>query len=239
VKENGFEKRITIIQGKVEEVELPVKQVDIIISEWMGYFLLYESMMDTVLHARDKWLKPNGILMPDKARIHICAIEDAQYRQQKLEYWNDVYGYKMSCIKATALTEPLVDVVPPQQVISDSAVIFEIDLYKAQINDLDFSSDFQITFMKKEFCHGLTAYFDVQFSKCHSAVGFTTAPFAEYTHWKQTVFYEDQPIRADENQSLRGTITVEKNKSNHRDLNIKLSTTTSYNLTQSRDYLMR
>jgi len=40
----------------MEEVELPVKEVDIIISEWMGYFLLYESMLDTVLFARDKFL---------------------------------------------------------------------------------------------------------------------------------------------------------------------------------------
>ena len=47
---------ITLIQGKVEEVELPVEKVDIIISEWMGYFLLYESMLDTVIFARDKWL---------------------------------------------------------------------------------------------------------------------------------------------------------------------------------------
>ena len=46
---------ITLIQGKVEEVDLPEK-VDIIISEWMGYFLIYESMLDTVLYARDKWL---------------------------------------------------------------------------------------------------------------------------------------------------------------------------------------
>jgi len=49
--------RITLIKGKVEEVELPVEKVDIIISEWMGYFLLYESMLSTVLFARDKWLK--------------------------------------------------------------------------------------------------------------------------------------------------------------------------------------
>jgi hypothetical protein len=39
----------------MEEVELPEK-VDIIISEWMGYFLLYETMLPTVLVARDKWL---------------------------------------------------------------------------------------------------------------------------------------------------------------------------------------
>lgn len=40
----------------MEEVELPVDQVDIIISEWMGYCLFYESMLNTVIFARDKWL---------------------------------------------------------------------------------------------------------------------------------------------------------------------------------------
>jgi type I protein arginine methyltransferase len=45
-----------LIRGKVEDVTLPVEKVDIIISEWMGYFLIYESMLNTVLVARDKWL---------------------------------------------------------------------------------------------------------------------------------------------------------------------------------------
>ena len=42
----------------MEEVELPdgVEKVDIIISEWMGYCLFYESMLNTVIYARDKWL---------------------------------------------------------------------------------------------------------------------------------------------------------------------------------------
>ncbi|CAH0491884.1 unnamed protein product [Peronospora farinosa] len=54
VKANGFADTITLIQGKMEELTLLVDKVDIIISEWMGYFLLYESMLDTVLYARDK-----------------------------------------------------------------------------------------------------------------------------------------------------------------------------------------
>ena len=33
-----------------------VDKVDIIISEWMGYCLFYESMLQTVIFARDKWL---------------------------------------------------------------------------------------------------------------------------------------------------------------------------------------
>lgn len=52
---------ITVLKGKIEELELPVSQVDVIISEWMGYFLLYENMLDTVLYARDKWLVSFGI----------------------------------------------------------------------------------------------------------------------------------------------------------------------------------
>ena len=41
---------ITLYRGKIEEIKLPCK-VDIIISEWMGYFLLYEAMLDSVLVA--------------------------------------------------------------------------------------------------------------------------------------------------------------------------------------------
>jgi protein arginine N-methyltransferase 1 len=37
---------VEVIQGTIETIELPEK-VDIIISEWMGYFLLRESMLDS------------------------------------------------------------------------------------------------------------------------------------------------------------------------------------------------
>uniref|UniRef100_A0A8C9AML3 type I protein arginine methyltransferase n=1 Tax=Prolemur simus TaxID=1328070 RepID=A0A8C9AML3_PROSS len=57
VKANKLDHVVTIIKGKVEEVELPMEKVDIIISEWMGYCLFYESMLNTVLYARDKWLE--------------------------------------------------------------------------------------------------------------------------------------------------------------------------------------
>ena len=63
VKTNGLTDKITIIKSKVEEAELPVDKVDIIISEWMGYFLIYESMLDTVLFARDKWLVKDGLVI--------------------------------------------------------------------------------------------------------------------------------------------------------------------------------
>lgn len=96
VKKNGFKDQITIIQGKVEEITLPVEKVDIIISEWMGYFLIYESMMDTVLYARDKWLVKGGLILPDKCTMKVAAIEDHDYKDKKLHFWDNVYGIDMS-----------------------------------------------------------------------------------------------------------------------------------------------
>ena len=50
----------------------------------MGYFLLYESMLDTVLLARDKYLAPGGMIFPDTATIYLAAIEDEEYKEEKI-----------------------------------------------------------------------------------------------------------------------------------------------------------
>lgn len=84
VEANGLSDKITLLQGKMEEVELPFPKVDIIISEWMGYFLLYESMLDTVLYARDRYLVPDGKIFPDKATLYIAGIEDGDYKEEKI-----------------------------------------------------------------------------------------------------------------------------------------------------------
>merc|ERR1711962_1210018 len=41
VKKNGYEEHVSIVRGRVEEVKIGVEKVDIIVSEWMGYCLLY------------------------------------------------------------------------------------------------------------------------------------------------------------------------------------------------------
>jgi protein arginine N-methyltransferase 1 len=84
VDTNGMSDKITLLQGKMEEVVLPFPKVDIIISEWMGYFLLYESMLDTVLYARDKYLVKDGLIFPDKATIFMAGIEDGEYKEEKI-----------------------------------------------------------------------------------------------------------------------------------------------------------
>ena len=70
-------------------------------------------MLNTVLYARDKWLKPGGHIFPDKAVMYLCAVEDQQMKQERIDFWDNVYGFDMSALKEVALLEPVVDVVDP------------------------------------------------------------------------------------------------------------------------------
>ena len=62
---------IDVVQGMVEELDLKYDRVDVIVSEWMGYCLLFESMLNSVIYARDRWLKPGGAILPDIAKM-VC-----------------------------------------------------------------------------------------------------------------------------------------------------------------------
>ncbi|XP_018322897.1 protein arginine N-methyltransferase 1 [Agrilus planipennis] len=220
VEHNKLDHVITIIKGKVEEVTLPdgVEKVDIIISEWMGYCLFYESMLDTVLYARDKWLEPNGLLFPDRCSLFITAIEDRQYKDEKINWWDDVYGFDMSPIRKVAISEPLVDVVDPKQVVTNACLVKEVDLYTVTKSDLEFTAPFNLQVRRNDYIQALVTFFNVEFTKCHKRVGFSTAPEAPYTHWKQTVFYFEDYMTVKKNEEIYGTFSMKPNPRNNRDL---------------------
>jgi len=223
VKDNNLDNRITLIRGKVEEIDLPVEKVDIIVSEWMGYLLLYESMLDSVLVARDRWLTDDGVLLPDRATLYLCAIEDADYKAEKIGFWKDVYGFDMSAMEQTVMEEPLVDIVDGRAIVTSSCPVLTLDLNTSTIEDLTFSRRFEILAEKTDYVHALVAYFDVEFSAGHTPVGFSTSPMSPSTHWKQTVFYLEDELLMKEGERLKGVIDIKPNSKNNRDLDIRLS----------------
>ncbi|KAK0572045.1 hypothetical protein LWI29_025345 [Acer saccharum] len=222
VETNGFSDVVTVLKGKIEEIELPVAKVDIIISEWMGYFLLFENMLNTVLYARDKWLVDDGAVLPDKASLYLTAIEDAEYKDDKIEFWNNVYGFDMSCIKKQAMMEPLVDTVDQNQIVTNSQLLKTMDISKMALGDASFTAPFKLVAQRNDYIHALVAYFDVSFTRCHKLMGFSTGPKSRATHWKQTVLYLEDVVTICEGETISGSMTVAPNKKNPRDIDIML-----------------
>ena len=66
--------KFKFVKGMIEELtEKDVPLVDIIVSEWMGYFLLYENMVGSYIHSIKNFLKPEGIMIPSQAFMYLDA----------------------------------------------------------------------------------------------------------------------------------------------------------------------
>ncbi|WVW86981.1 hypothetical protein I302_109037 [Kwoniella bestiolae CBS 10118] len=145
IKKNGFENIITVIQGKVEDIQLPVKEVDVIVSEWMGYMLLYESMLDSVLVARDRFLSASGLMAPSQTRLVISAITGDRTWKERISFWPSVYGFDLSEMQLPAFEEGLTEVVDRDEVVTSEAVVRDINSHNATIKSLDFHSSFTLS----------------------------------------------------------------------------------------------
>ena len=168
IKQNGLSDKITVIKGKMEEIELPVRKVDIIISEWMGYFLLYEGMLDTVLYARDKYLDKTlgGKMLPDRAQLFIASIEDEVYKKKKIQFWDNVYGVDMSCLRNASMKEPLVDILDNNsQINSNECLILDLDLLRMKKEEVEFANEYTLRFKQDDKVHALISWFKVGFTQ--------------------------------------------------------------------------
>ena len=221
VVKNCLSEVITVIRGKIEEVELPVDKVDIIISEWMGYCLYFESMLDSVIFARDKWLKDHGLIFPERVTLYLCAIEDSDYKEYKFGFWDDVHGFDMSRLKKLSLNEPIVKFVDKERVASNSCLLREFNLGNGRKQDIPFLSEFQLKLERDDYINALVSYFNVEFALSYKKVELSTSPMSKhYTHWKQTVFYLKDDMTCKKDECIYGLFKLSPNQSNRRDLDI-------------------
>jgi len=228
VKANKYENVITIIKGKVEEVELPEK-VDVIVSEWMGYFLIYESMLESVLFARNKWLKEDGKMYPSHANMYLTPMEDNEYFNERIDFWKNIYGFDFSPIipfaKQCAFNEPQVEYIQAMNEISFPQKFYTIDCKTVKIEELVHiigKIDCQ-TIVDAKF-HGYVSYFDVVFAGTDKVFTLSTSPSAISTHWKQTLFYFDEPLNVVQDTHLKSRIEVTRHSESKRYLTITITT---------------
>lgn len=90
-------------------MELP-EPVDIIISEPIGFLLVHERMLETYIVARDRWLKPGGLMLPTTGDILFAPFSDeALYNEQlaKTCFWQTpaFYGVDLTALRAAAVEE--------------------------------------------------------------------------------------------------------------------------------------
>ncbi|XP_024082060.1 protein arginine N-methyltransferase 1 isoform X2 [Cimex lectularius] len=222
LRENDLHNVVKLIKGKLETQELPLEKFDVIISEWMGYFLLFEGMLDSVIYARETYLAPGGLMLPSKASIHLSGVSDLERHNYMISFWDNVSGFKMSCMKTLSAQEPFVELVKSETIITDVHTVYTLDISTCTSEDMNFSTDFELTINQSSTLTALVGSFDVDFNLPYS-VTLSTSPKAPRTHWQQTVFYIKNPISVVAGQKLKCRILCKKRAVNARSFNITIT----------------
>lgn len=212
VKANGVEDIVTILHAKLEDIVLPEK-VDVIASEWMGMALLFESMWEPVLLARDRWLKPGGSMLPSKVEMYAAPVETIDYWHAKVGLWSNVWGLDMSTLVETAkevfLVHPLFDLVlEPKQLLGDGEMIIAIDMMTAQPESLNrFIHTWTLRVRRDGMFHGVATWFVCLFEKPRNNDSETSSTAVSTK--KVERFVQLERIIADLEKSLQQRLTDE------------------------------
>ncbi|GLT64965.1 hypothetical protein SLA2020_374240 [Shorea laevis] len=230
---------VEVVQSMVEEldkfIQMQPHSVDIIVSEWMGYCLLYESMLSSVLFARDQWLKPGGAILPDTATIFAAGFGKGS---TSLPFWENVYGLNMSCIGREVVEDaskiPIVDVVDECNLVTNAATVQTFDLATMKPDEVDFTARVELEPKfdslssisnekenKTTLCYGIVLWFETGFTSrfCKEMpVVLSTSPYTPRTHWSQTILTFREPIAialgnfSAEKSSAIGTVSCPASK---------------------------
>lgn len=238
---------VAVLHRRAETVavaDLPgSRQCDAVVSEWMGYALLFEDMLPAVIRARDTLLRPGGMLLPDRAAVLVAAVSDRRLWRRTAGFWRDAWGFDMSHLQPRARVMDVRD-LHPLSLASAPARLADLDLLLCnEAADLEPSADLELRLggpagpavlaamqapvaeagetseglmPETEPClHGLALWFTTSFegrpfrgaggvgsrektpeAKAGSVepVVLSTAPHDRPTHWKQGVFWFDEPV---------------------------------------------
>lgn len=191
---NGLDQRVSFRRGRAEDLALP-DRVDLLVSEWMGFFALAECMFLSVVEARDQNLKPGGKMMPSALRLHLVAVDDTSlHTELGVGLWErPVYGldfkpmleHELHCLITSTAD------LAPSAFLGPEALLLELDCARASGQDFFFEQVVTLEIERDGTVHGFGGWFDVDLSP---GVTLSTSPWAPATHWRQS-FFPVRPFR--------------------------------------------
>ena len=207
----------------------------------MGYCLLYESMLDSVIYARDKYLALDGLMVPSHASLRIAPLADSDLKASHIDFWRDVYGFDMTAMLDRAHEEVLARIADEKELAAESFPFLELDLHRTKVDDLTFTKTFKVNWKQGfELLDGFVIWFDIIFGTSRSQninagltaaearkqglVSFSTGPYSDATHWQQGIFLIKDPVdKFGPDEQFEGEVKYLKKSGQERSLDVEIT----------------
>ena len=163
-------------------------RADLIVSEWMGHAVFYESMLEPLIALRDRWLRPGGKMLP--ARVSIgCALvtDDALYEDFGfLEH--SPYGIDFGPVAGLPLRQSHLVALDESQVQATTE-LGRLDMLTVARSPERLSARLEVSSAVETY--GLALWFEAELAP---GVTLSTGPCDPPTHWRQVFLPFPQPL---------------------------------------------
>lgn len=198
---NGWSS-VQLHQGDAESLELPVR-AQVIVSEWLGYFVYADGMYPAFAALRDRCLVPGGKVIPAEVEVCVAPMEDRDPRGHA--YWyGRPYGFDFGPLLEQEHRFTQIRLVNPDWLLAPAQTLDTIDCVRAGARDLYFERQATYTLTQSGLLDALCGFFRARLSP---SVMLDTAPGAPDTHWQQHVFAV-KPVRVEVGDRLELTLRV-------------------------------
>ena len=157
----------------------PVERVDLVVSEFMGCFLVDDAMLDAVV-AAGRWMKPGARFCPRRVRLYVAPVGD--FALPSVDVWPEgFYGLDLSPAMGSALHETLPGNLPASALLAPPALYYT---YDPPAEPTPFDAQLSFRFARGGRLRALAGWFEAELA---DGVTLSTAPGHE-THWGQYLF---------------------------------------------------
>jgi protein arginine N-methyltransferase 1 len=115
---NALGDRIRFVHGTAADADIP-ERVDVIVSDLSGALPVFEEHLTTIISVRERFLKPGGVLIPQRDRLFCAPISNADLYARIVEPWRSIDGVDLSAGETMALNTPQAHVVKPEDLIAE------------------------------------------------------------------------------------------------------------------------
>ncbi|CAL1675315.1 unnamed protein product [Lasius platythorax] len=239
--ENNLQSTIEVIHCEVADIHPDsLEKIDIIVSEWMGFYLVHEGKLDSVLFARDKFLRKGGLIFPSIAKLYasLCQLSSMyefrnacvplpvylntrcigkEYRKIKSMEPEVLLLNRDSLLSSEELKIRDIRTVENSEIFEKLLVFLDLNIISKSVNLL--GEEYVLTCKSGKY-QGICIWFVIEFP---DGSKLSTAPYNEPTHWKQTVVVLPTVIEVKNLECIAFKLNLKRDALNRRRYTIELN----------------
>jgi predicted RNA methylase len=205
---NGVAEIVQVIHGDVTDLELP-ERVDVIVSEWLGGFGIDEGMLVPVIVARDRWLKPGGIMIPRLVTAWAALVHD-RYLAEMVEFLRDnPYGLRFDDLIEKTVNEVFYSGtfrhLAARDKRSDAARLWTTDAGLIPLQQARAPHEAETVLPVRDYgtANALALWFSAQLAP---GISLSVGPGDPPTHWGMTTAPLRSPVELTPGMSVRARV---------------------------------